>query len=106
MRVMNQRLVRRLLLALALLCVQQGALLHELSHVVDRYGSKGSLPTHEDSACEKCVSFAPFAAAADAVAVVFVAAAAPQIAPAPVPVRSRSGRELPHYLTRAPPVLV
>jgi hypothetical protein len=97
---MLNRIVSTVLLALALLLAQQGAVWHSLSHLRAPSQQDKQLP-HSDT-CAQCLAFAHIGAAVSSTVPPFVL---PDPAPAqPLAVRLVfRARHTPQYLSRAPP---
>ncbi len=74
---MSRRLLFSLLLACALLFVQQGAALHNLSHVLAEQTQDHSLP--HDPQCELCAAYAQIGSAIGSTAISFDLATAPNV---------------------------
>jgi hypothetical protein len=100
-----RRWALHIVLALTLVIGQQGAALHELSHLLPEAPAKEHKHAPNGGACEKCVAYAKFASALPAAGVA-PSAQTLDLPPAEVPTQSPVSRLLLSYPARGPPALL
>jgi hypothetical protein len=98
------RIARGLLLALAILLVQQHAALHWLAHAIAATHAKASSGSTQPDHCDECLALSAFGAAAPSAHTPLTAGTAQHALVAPTPVAALAAALQLAFRSRAPPI--